>query len=647
MLRHRSTRLWLALVLLVPAPFAGAQRLMERLGRGVVAIRERDDKVFVSWRLLGTEADDVAFNVYCDTGAAEPLKLNEAPIRDVTFFVHEGEGAKQARGYFVRPVTGGREAEPSAPFALRPGAAPAPYLTIPLQTPEGYSPNDASVGDLDGDGEYEIVLHQAGRAKDNSHSGVTDPPILQAYTLAGKKLWDINLGRNIRDGAHYTQFMVYDLDCDGRAEIVCKTADGTTDGAGKTIGDAGANYVNDQGRIIDGPEFLTVFDGLTGRALSTVDYIPPRGARGEMKKLWGDDYGNRADRFLAAVAYLDGVRPSVVMCRGYYTRSVLAAFDFRDGKLTHRWTFDSDSPGNQGYAGQGNHQLSVADADGDGRDEIIYGGCAIDDDGTGLWTTGLGHGDAMHVSDLDPSNPGLEMFRIQERFGDAGAHMVDLKTGKVLWRKPSVKAATEGGDRGEGPGRGVAFDIDPRHPGMESWTAGAGIEGVWNAKGEEIGRRKPASVNFAVWWDGDLLRELLDRNHISKWNVQQQTTDRILTADGCTSINGTKANPSLSGDLLGDWREEVIWPTTDGKSLRIYVSTIPTDRRIYTLMHDPQYRLAIAWQNVAYNQPPHTSFYLGEGMKTPPRPNIKLIDPKSASASTLSPPTLTESVISR
>ena len=210
--------------------------------------------------------------------------------------------------------------------------------------------------------------------------------------------------------------------------------------------------------------------------------------------------------------------------------------------------------------------------------------------------------------------------------------MVALKTGKVLWRKPSVRAATAGGDKGEGPGRGVCFDIDPRDPGMESWTAGAGIEGVWNAKGEKISDVKPGSCNFAVWWDGDPTRELLDRNHVSKWNPQTQKTERILTADGCTSVNGTKANPSLSADLLGDWREEILWPTTDGKELRLYTTTIPTDRRMYTLMHDPQYRLSIAWQNTAYNQPPHTSFYLGEGMKTPPKPAINPIEAAAAAA---------------
>ena len=617
------TRIAFACALISATTTVFGQRQMEALGRGVVAVRMPQGKVWVAWRLLTTDPDDAAFNVYRITGNDAPLKLNAEPVKTATNFIDDHVDLAKINAYLVRPVTKGVEQAPSSSFALAAGADEQPFLTIPLQTPEGYFPNDASVGDLDGDGEYEIVLHQAGRGRDNSQNGMTDPPILEAYTLTGKRLWQIHLGKNIREGAHYTQFMVYDLDGDGRAEVVVKTADGTIDGEGKVIGDASANYVNERGRILKGPEFLTVFDGRTGKALATTDYIPPRG--GDLKKTWGDDYGNRCDRFLACVAYLDGVHPSVVMCRGYYTRTVLAAWDWRDGKLTSRWTFDSDAPGNHAYAGQGNHNLSVADVDDDGKDEIVYGGCVIDDNGKGLFSTGLGHGDAMHVSDLDPSNPGLEMFRIQERFDDAGAHMVALKTGKVLWRKPSVKAATSGGDKGEGPGRGVAFDIDPRYPGMESWTAGAGVQGVWNAKGEQIGDIKPGSCNFAVWWDGDLLRELLDKNHIDKWNWTTQKTERIVTAEGCTSNNGTKATPCLSADILGDWREEVIWPTTDGKQLRIYVSTIPTEHRFYTLMQDPEYRLSIAWQNVAYNQPPHTSFYIGPGMKPPPKPNITLV----------------------
>jgi rhamnogalacturonan endolyase len=625
------------LFVLTAGPALG-QRQMEALGRGVVAVRTDATHVFVSWRLLGTDADDTTFNLYRSQSSGAPTRLNDKPLTTVTYFVDDKADSHETLAYFVRPVVDGRELAPSGKFTLAAGSDAKPYLSVPLQTPSGYAPNDCSVGDLDGDGEYEIVVHMAGRGYDNSRNGVSDPPILQAYTLSGSLLWTINLGPNIREGAHYTQFLVYDFDGDGRAELICKTADGTTDGRGKVIGDAKANYVNAKGHVLSGPEFLTVFDGRTGAALDTVPYVPTRTEHHpedpdlkEYRSLWGDDRGNRGERYLACVAYLDGHHPSAVMCRGYYARTTLAAWDFKGGKLTKRWLFDTGPDKTNPYYGQGHHNLSVADVDGDGKDEIIYGDMCVNADGTGRYSTGCGHGDTLHVGDLDPTRPGLEVFSIQERFSDAGAHMFDASTGKILWKKPSVKAATRGGDKGEGPGRGVCFDIDPRYPGNESWTAGAGVQGVWDAKGNQIGTVKPRSCNFAVWWDGDVLRELLDGNHIDKWNWKSQQTERILTADDCKSNNGTKSTPCLSADILGDWREEVIWRTSDNRELRIYTTTIPTDRRFYTFMHDPQYRLSIAWQNVAYNQPPHTSFFVGEGMKEPPRPNITAVGALRAS----------------
>jgi rhamnogalacturonan endolyase len=594
-------------------PRAIAQRQMEHLGRGLVAIYQGDGNVFLSWRLLGTDPEEIAFNVYRTAADSEPLRLNDNPIAGSTHFLDSAKFEEPA-AYFVRPVLDGRELESSAPFRFPADPPARPYLSIPLHTPRGYTPNDASVGDLDGDGEYEIILQQTGRGRDNSQPGFTDPPILQAYKLDGTLLWTINLGKNIRAGAHYTQFMVYDLDGNGRAEIICKTADGAIDGMGKIIGDPDADWRSTEGRtagkILDGPEYLTVFDGLTGAALATTNYIPPRGQHAA----WGDDYGNRVDRFLACVAYLDGKRPSVVMARGYYTRTVLAAWDWREGELSSRWVFDSHdgTPGNRGYAGQGNHSLAVADVDGDGRDEIIYGAMVIDDDGKGLYSTGLGHGDAQHLSNLDPTRPGLEIFSIHERPKHPhGINLRDARTGEILWSQPSPDV-----------GRGLAIDIDPRHPGHECWAAGAGLNALYNARGEIISARKPRSCNFAIWWDGDLLREILDRNYITKWNWEEETESRLLTAENCTWNNGTKATPVLSADILGDWREEVIWRTTDNQELRIYTTTIPTKHRLYTLMHDPQYRVSVAWQNVGYNQPPHTSFFLGHGMEKPPRPNI-------------------------
>jgi rhamnogalacturonan endolyase len=315
------------------------------------------------------------------------------------------------------------------------------------------------------------------------------------------------------------------------------------------------------------------------------------------------------------------------MTRGYYTRSVLTAWNFNNHQLQKIWTFDSDDPSqpqNRKYRGQGNHNLSIADVDNDGKDEIVFGAMTIDDNGKGLYSTGLGHGDALHVSDLDPSRPGLEVFDIQERFDDAGANFRDAKSGEVIWKKASVKA----GDDGEGPGRGLALDIDPRYPGFECWVAGAGITDLFDVKGNVIGNKTPP-CNMGIFWDGDALSEILNSTYVGKWNYTENKMEIVFDSKNfdCVSNNGTKSNPVLSADLFGDWREEVIYRTKDSKELRIFSTSIPTDIRIYTLMHDPQYRLSIAWQNIAYNQPPHTSFYIGEGMSTPPKPNIIVIKP--------------------
>lgn len=606
-----------------------SQRVMEKLDRGVVAVRDSLGNVFVSWRLLGTESPDLAFNVYRKIGGGKTVKLNKTLVTKTTHFIDSMRDTVSQRSYTVRALESGKEAKESKPFVLKAGSAP--YISVPLKTPDGYAVNDASVGDLDGDGEYELVVHMAGRGKDNSQKGITDPPIIQAYKQDGRLLWSINLGKNIREGAHYTQFMVYDLDGDGKAEIAMKTADGSMDAKGKIIGDSSKDWRNTDGYILSGPEFMTIFNGLTGAALATTDYIPPRypstlsPTTEQLKEMWGDGYGNRMDRFLGAIAYLDGKTPSLILSRGYYTRSVIAAWNFRNGKIQHLWTFDSDdgSEANRAYRGQGNHNLSVADVDDDGKDEIVFGAMTIDDNGKGLYSTGLGHGDALHVSDLDPSRPGLEVFDIQERFSDAGANFRDAKTGEVIWKKPSIKAGADG----EGPGRGLALDIDPRYPGFECWVFGAGIFGLFDAKGNQITTKTPPSCNFGVFWDGDEMSELLNGTTIEKWKYESDTTDRLLDAAqyNCTRNNGTKSTPVLSADLFGDWREEVIWRTTDNKELRIFSTSIPTDKKFYTLMHDPHYRLSIAWQNVAYNQPPHTSFYMGKGMKDPPKPNITFI----------------------
>jgi rhamnogalacturonan endolyase len=405
-------------------------------------------------------------------------------------------------------------------------------------------------------------------------------------------LWRIDLGRNVRAGAHYTQFQVYDYDGDGRAEVAMRTSDGTVDGAGKVIGSSSADYRNSSGYVLTGPENLTMFNGRSGAALATVPYVPERGTVSS----WGDSYGNRVDRFLAGTAYLDGSRPSLIVSRGYYTRTVIVAWDFRGGALSRRWTFDSNSAGSQ-YTGQGNHQLSIADVDGDGRDEVVFGAMCLDDNGRALWSTGNGHGDALHVGDLDPARAGLEVFKVDEDSSKPSSWFADARTGQVIWTTPA------NGDNG----RGVSDDVWAGSAGAESWSAVA--DGLRNPKGQVVSGRKPGSTNFTVWWDGDPTRELLDGTHIDKYGTGGDT--RLLTASGVHSNNGTKSTPSLSADLMGDWREEVIWPTSDNTALRIYSTPTPTDRRFVTLMHDPTYRVAVAWQNTAYNQPPHPGYALG------------------------------------
>ncbi len=606
-------------------------RQPESLDRGIVAVRTDPNSVFISWRLLATDPEGIGFNLY-----RGERKLNKKPLTETTCYT---DSVTSDEIYKVKSVIKGREqGESSSCMVWKDG-----FLRIPLNRPPGgemereyippdrrqgqtqpranannstlpvrmsqtqnrrqysYSPGDAGAGDLDGDGQYEIVLKwDPSNARDNAQDGFTGNVILDAYEVDGRQLWRINLGTNIRAGAHYTQFLVFDFDGDGKAEVVCKTADGTVDGKGKIIGNRDADNVNERGRILTGPEYLTVFNGLTGEAMQTVDYVPGRGNVCG----WGANEcnGNRVDRFLACVAYLDGKQPSLVMCRGYYGRTTLAAWDWRNGKLTMRWLFDSDK-GFPEFMGQGNHNLSVADVDDDGRDEIIYGSCAFDDDGTPIYTTRMGHGDAMHLSDLDPDIPGLEVWAVKET-GGWGSVMHSAADGKILLRIPDSTDV----------GRGLAADIYPNHRGYELWSSRTG--GIYNVKGEKITSSLPP-VNFRIYWDGDLQDELLDRSYIDDWDYINHKPVRLLDASkyGGVSINGTKATPVLSADLLGDWREEVIFRSTDNNSLLLFTTGIPTQYRMPTLMHDPVYRLGVAWQNVVYNQPPHTGFFMGDVIK--------------------------------
>jgi len=624
-------------------PATALHRDAERLDRAPVAVLT-EEGVFLSWRLLGDESMQTPFHVFRDGERITPQPITDSTnlqdpdgtaesvyrIARVGGTASPGSGELSPRGR--NPVWASEEFTPWAEqFLDVPLDRPADFIAAD-GTEQSYRANDTMTADVDGDGELELVVKwDPTNSKDNAHSGVTGNVYFDAYELDGTKLWRIDLGVNIRAGAHYSQPQLYDFDSDGRAELIVKTADGTVDAAGTVIGDPEADFRNEGGYILDGPEFLTVFDGETGVALDTIDYQVPRGTVAD----WGDDYGNRVDRFLSATAYLDGQRPSAVFARGYYTRSTLWAVDFDGEELRSRWLFDSDDPGNEGYAEQGNHQLAVADVDADGRDEIVYGSATIDDDGTGLYTTGLGHGDAMHVSDFDPSRPGLEVFAVHESMGasgDRGSTFRDAATGEILW---SVPANTD-------TGRGAMADIDPRYEGAEGWNVGYDAEwdspvgSLRSATGELISTDIPAA-NFVALWDGDLLSEIVDHEFddgpregvptISTWDYENSEQVEIFRAEGTRSNNDTKGNPALQADLLGDWREELVFRTEDSSALRIFTTTDITEHRLRTLMSDPQYRLAIAWQHVAYNQPPHTSYFLGEGMETPAAPALRFTTP--------------------
>lgn len=602
-MKHLFSNLFLLILILVgQAEALAATKQMEYLDRGVVAVKTNNG-VFISWRYLGSDSQNTAFNIY-----RNGTKLNTTPIDSKTNYVDAG-GNEQS-SYVIKTVVGNKEIETSNATSVWGQQYKTLNLKLPTANDCTYTPNDMSVGDVDGDGEYELfVKWYPSNAKDNSQSGYTGKVFIDCYKLNGTFLWRIDLGINIRAGAHYTQFQVFDYDGDGKAEMICKTAPGTKDGKGNNVimsGDnANADYRNSSGYVLSGPEYLTVFDGETGAEINTVPYNPGRGTVSD----WGDNYGNRVDRFNACTAYLDGVHPSVVMCRGYYTQAHVVAYDYKNGKLVQRWEHHSTTKG-QGAYGDGNHNVSVADVDGDGFDEIILGSACIDHDGKLYYRTGFGHGDAMHVSQMDPSTEDLEgWFCHEEKSSAYGYELRNLRTGKVIF---GMKTETDNG-------RCLAADIDAKHKGFECWSSFN--SNVFDCKGNVISTSKP-SVNFRVYWDGDLQDELLDGTKIDKWNGNGTT--RLITLQG-SSCNGTKATPCLSADILGDWREEVItYNANDPSQIYIYTTTIESKYRLFTLMHDGVYRCGIAWQNSSYNQPPHLGFYIGDGLDNVKQPDIYL-----------------------
>ena len=619
----------LAAGLAVPA-FA-APRQMENLTRGLVASNVGKG-MLVSWRLLGTDDPATEFNLYRDG-----TKIASIGKTDGTNFLDKD--GKTTSKYTVAAVIDGKEQAKSSLSAILDKTVSNsgnsfPYKTLKLEVPASqtmpdgevctYTPNDMSTADLDGDGEYELILKwDPSNAHDNSQGGYTGTVFIDAYKLDGTRLWRIDLGKNIRAGAHYTQFQVFDYDGDGKAEMIVKTADGTIDGTGKAVGDASKDYRNSGGTILDGPEYLTVFRGVDGAAISTVEYQPSRNINQHVKGkdahgYWGDNYGNRCERYLAATGYLDGVHPSAIFARGYYSSAYVAAYDFDGKDLKLRWLHKSEYPG-EGLYGEGNHSLQAVDLDGDGYDEIFFGAAALNHDGTLRYRTGLGHGDAHHISDLDPDLPGLESWDVHEHTDAQYTEEMRANDGKIIWGTP--QPSTGGVDNG----RGMAADIDSEYRGFEMWSSKGG--GMKNAKGVNIG--SPAvSTNFRIYFDGDEYDELLDGAYVTKFNSSSKKSEVYFdgpTALGAAGCNGTKNTPSLVADLFGDWREElVVRNGNDPTTIYIISTPVESEHRVYTLMHDATYRTAVASENTAYNQPPHLGYYLPDMVKSLKQPAVAM-----------------------
>ena len=635
----------------VAQDLAAPESQMERLGRGVVALPQ-EKGIFVSWRLLGTDDARTTFDVIRD---------GKTIAEGLTATNYADEEGTASSIYKVVSRVNGVVVETSG--EVRPWADA--YLKLPLDRPATgalggeYTPNDCAVGDVDGDGEYEIIVKwDPSNSKDNSQGDKTDNVYLDCYKIVkgqssnGQLLWRIDLGVNIRAGAHYTQMMVYDFDGDGRAELMCKTAPGSKDGLGNYVNQAATDerirtadnakdWRTSAGRINGGQEYLTVFNGLTGAAIHTIAYFPNRNAEAKLSEAegsfnWDDrsgkkdrgDYGNRGERYLAAVAYLGGAdrNPSGIFCRGYYTYAYVWAVDFDGSRLRHRWLHRSDTKttytvvdqdmnetakitapvatrgeGSNTMYGNGNHNLSVGDVDGDGRDEIVWGSAALDDDGKLLYATGFGHGDAIHLGKMDPDREGMQVFQVHEEKGTYSWDLHDAATGEIIFK---------GGSAGKDNGRGMAADVIPTSRGYEFWSADERSQR--NVQTGEVVNDKNTSVNFRIYWDGSVYDQTLDGNTLDAWNGKSWVRLMSFNNYGNSSTcNGTKKTPNLQADLFGDWREElVLWDSSNSATLNIFTTNIPTPYRVPTLMHDHTYRMAVAWQNTAYNQPPHLGFYL-------------------------------------
>ena len=585
-----------------------AQRTMDKLDRGLVAVKVQSG-VFCSWRIWGEEYYDVKYNLYRDgTKIAENLDVSN---------YNDAAGSTTSK-YTVTAVVRGKEQSQSNAV----GVLNNSYLEIIPKHDQSITstlvPNDACCADVDGDGEVEILLKYDNQSEINAsfpregYNG--EYSIFECLKLDGTVLWWVNCGPNMGDFQNNEQNIVgYDWDLDGKAEALFRAADGTTihaaDGKTYVIGDATKNYRAATGGgtnwfMHDGAEYLVYVNGATGVPYVTMEYPLKRLESGEtdLNKAWGDGYGHRSSKHFFGAPYLDGRKPSIFLARGIYTRHKMIALDVnpQTHELTERWRWncnDSSSP----YFGQGFHNYAVADVDWDGRDEICFGGMVIDDNGKGLNTTGLGHGDAQHQGDFDPYSWGQEIYTCQEEKPNNCYR--DGTTGKIRYRSVG----------GNDDGRSMAGNFCNDYPGAMGLSArDEAISCVTNGYISGLTKNN-VSQNFRIYWDGDLCEESF--NYVNGKNtaggIYKYGKGLIATLTGSMTNNDTKGTPCYQGDIFGDWREEVIMRTSEN-NIRIYTTTTPTTWRNYTLWHDMQYRNAMVWQMCGYNQPPHVSYFLGE-----------------------------------
>jgi rhamnogalacturonan endolyase len=598
---------------------ASGKREMESLDRGVIAINQGGGKVYVGWRMFGLDPGSIAFNVYRSAAGAAAVKLNTSPITATTDYVDTGADVTKSNAYSVAAVVGGAEQAASAAYTLPANAPAQQYLSIPLRD-GGLNYAQANVGDLDGDGQYELVVKwsQSANVDPGSHTTATAVVYVDAYKLNGTFLWRVDLGWNLESGSDFTPLLVYDVDGDGKAEVITKTAEGTKDGTGVTIGDTDGDgktdYRNSDGRVLSGPEFMSVFRGTDGKELARTNWI----ARGSVSD-WGDSTGNRSCRQQMGIAYLDGAHPSIIMSRGVYAYQVVQAWDYRGGALSKLWAWDNGGKGQSGEWYSSAQCLRMGDANGDGYDEVLKGPLALDHTGKTLWDQKLikGHGDYFHIGILNPARSGLQIFRVLEAAQANGVAMLDAATGTVLWGK------TIAGDAS----RGYSSHIDSRQKGAQCW-AGQIDNDLLNYDGSVLcnGTSPSNGDHWApIWWEGGLTRSITDEFsgddgvHINRWNGATCSLTELMKTGSGTRITQTIA------DILGDWREELVIGLPN--EIRVYSTTIPAGNRLYTLMHNPLYRLNVgqsAQRNFGTGLP---DYYLGTGMTTPPAPDIKYVGP--------------------